>query len=77
MLSDTNLTSLSYSMLEESFVRGQDVYREGIDSVDKIYLIKSGEFELFKNLIKPIVQHHTNYLFKPISSHINGEEDKR
>ena len=39
-LSDTNLTSLSYSMKEEIYSRGQEVYREGIDQVDKIYLVK-------------------------------------
>ena len=53
-LSDSNLTSLSYCMIEEHFNRGQFVYREGIDSVEKIYLVKSGEFELTKQLFKPL-----------------------
>lgn len=39
-LSESNLSVLSYSMQEECFRRGQTVYREGKDPVDKIYLIK-------------------------------------
>lgn len=38
-------------MKEEVFNRGQYVYREGIDPVDKMYLIKQGEFELLKTLV--------------------------
>lgn len=53
-LSDSNLASISYQMKEHTYRRGQEVYREGIDPVDKIYLIKNGEFELSKKLIKPV-----------------------
>ena len=30
------------------------MYTEGVDPVDKIYLVKQGEFELTKLLIKPV-----------------------
>lgn len=41
-------------MQEERFSRGQFVYQEGIDTVDKIYLVCKGDFQLSKELIKPI-----------------------
>ena len=53
-LSDSNLSLVSYSMQEEVFHRDQVVYREGIDTVDKMYLIKTGEFQLCKTIIKPV-----------------------
>jgi hypothetical protein len=66
-LSDTYLTSLSYSMHEDVYLRGQDVYQEGIDYVDKIYLIKNGEFELTKKLLKPIPKTSDSFLYRPAS----------
>jgi CRP-like cAMP-binding protein len=53
-LSEVNLSLLSYSMTEETFYRGQVVYQEGVDTIEKIYLIKDGEFELSKQLIRPV-----------------------
>lgn len=44
MLSESNLSSLRYSMVEETFYRGQIVFQEGLDTVDKIYLIRDGDF---------------------------------
>lgn len=41
-------------MTEETFYRGQVVYQEGVDTIEKIYLIKDGEFELSKQLIRPV-----------------------
>lgn len=41
-------------MFEEKFYRGQTVYKEGVNSVEKIYLIKNGDFSLSKQLIRPI-----------------------
>jgi len=64
-LSESNLSVLSYSMQEEAFSRGQIVYREGIDPVDKIYLIKEGDFQLTKQIIKPVATFETNDVFKP------------
>ena len=40
-------------MVEETFYRGQIVFQEGLDIVDKIYLIRDGDFQLSKSLIKP------------------------
>lgn len=54
MLSDSQLSVLSYSMQEELYYRGQPVYREGVHRVDKIYLIRSGDFQLSKFLVKRI-----------------------
>jgi hypothetical protein len=36
----------------EEFVcsRGQEIYREDVDSADKLYLVKSGEFKCTKKL---------------------------
>ena len=64
-------------MVEETFVRGQEVYREGVDNVDKIYCIRNGEFELIKNLIKPTSQNHVNYLFKPIDQQKEENDDTK
>jgi CRP-like cAMP-binding protein len=54
MLSESNLSSLRYSMKEEVFYRGQYVFQEGVDPVNKIYLIRDGDFQLSKQLIKPV-----------------------
>lgn len=54
MLSDSQLSVLSYSMQEEVYYRGQTVYREGVHQVDKIYLIRTGDFQLSKFLIKKV-----------------------
>jgi len=35
-------------MQEEAYYRGQIVYKEGVDPVDKIYLIRAGDFLLSK-----------------------------
>lgn len=40
-------------MKEETFNRGQVVFKEGQDPVNKIYLVKRGEFELLKKLVLP------------------------
>jgi CRP-like cAMP-binding protein len=53
MLSDSNLNQLTFYMKEQICNRGQTVYREGIDPIDQIYLIKRGEFELVKTLLHP------------------------
>jgi hypothetical protein len=39
-------------MKDETFYRGQYVYKEGINPVDKIYMIKKGEFLVSKKLIR-------------------------
>lgn len=51
-LSDSNLRALSYSMQESQFIRGQEIYREGQDHIDCIYLIKRGELKVTKIIIK-------------------------
>ena len=43
---------LSYSMEEREFNRGQIVYQEGVSPIDKIYLIRQGQFQLSKMLVK-------------------------
>lgn len=48
MLTDSQLSVLSYHMQEELFYRGQVVYKEGVDPVNKIYLIRHGDFLLTK-----------------------------
>ena len=52
MLTETQLSVLSYHMKEEVFYRGQTIYKEGIDPVDKIFLIRHGDFLLTKQLIR-------------------------
>ena len=54
MLSESQLSVLSYHMQEEMYYRGQVVYKEGADPVDKIYLIRHGDFLLSKQLIRKV-----------------------
>ena len=50
-VSQTNLNSLSYAMVDLHYYKDQDVYREALDVNECIYLVKSGEFSCTK-LIK-------------------------
>ena len=43
-LSETYLTTLSYSMQVEKFHRGHYIYKEGINKIDKIYFVCKGDF---------------------------------
>ena len=52
-------------MQEDVYLRGQEVYQEGVDHVDKIYLIKNGEFELTKRLLKPIPKTSESFMYRP------------
>ena len=42
------LQNLTYFLKVHEYQKGQVVYKEGIDHMDKIYIVKSGEFEVFK-----------------------------
>ncbi len=42
-----------YYFQEHKFIRNQVVYREGDETVDGVYFIKNGEFEMTKKVQKP------------------------
>lgn len=47
--SKSALTKLNYSFEQRSFIRHQEIYKEG-DTSDWVYLVKSGEFEITKKI---------------------------
>ena len=51
-LTNTALTSLSYGMVERTYYKYQDVYREGMDQLDCIYFVKHGTFKCTRRFPK-------------------------
>ena len=51
-LSNTVLNGLSYGMVERTFYKYQDVYREGMDFAENIYFVKSGNFKCTRRFPK-------------------------
>ena len=49
-LANAHLNSLTYGMVEQSCSRFQEIYKEGVDPVDNIYLVMSGEFQCSKRV---------------------------
>lgn len=49
-LSDTNLSSLCYSLKEEVYNINQYVYKQGSCSPDTLYMVKEGEFKTVTNM---------------------------
>ena len=45
--SELQLTNLSYVLQEEKFARDQIVYRQGVDTPDRLYMVKYGEFQSY------------------------------
>jgi len=44
------LSGLTYQMKEMRCQRGQEIYKEGVDPANKIYLVKRGEFKTLKKV---------------------------
>ena len=61
-------------MEEESAIRGNIIYKEGEGPIGKVYLIKSGEFQLSKSLIKPTRQFSAQTFFL---DQISKKDDKK
>eukprot|EP00347_Sterkiella_histriomuscorum_P010422 403376361 len=70
------LENLTYFLHKVEFNRGQLIYREGKDVMDKIYFIKQGEFEVTKTIVLPTKKEKdiTNYVE---GSHIDYKKFKQ
>lgn len=53
-LSNAQLNSLSYGMVDTVYHNRQVVYTEGIDPAENIYLVKKGEFECTKTIVRDL-----------------------
>lgn len=51
-IGDSSLSGLTYQMSEIVCSRGQEIYREDVDVVDNLYLVKSGEFKCTKKIVQ-------------------------
>ena len=61
-INPSKLENLTYFLLKMECNRGQVIYREGVDEMDRLYFIKSGEFEMTKAINKPrlSIKHESN-----------------
>ena len=66
-LSNAQLNLISYGMQFKACSRGQIIYREGDPTPDMVYLIKHGEFQCLKKVLKPECEHQKKLEELPIS----------